>query len=624
MGLCFFSNLYAQEKPLETPASVEYPGIIETFEKLIKIDSDKIKNQINDLTKNGQTVIDSKDTFNLDFAPDFLNSVILHSNSGYLKLASKSKCHFYATMITDLLKNSEGKIQNVIVNYIDKESQKKSLVLTKQDFLTKVINSECPEVKNLISSFQIKILDKTLSTIKFEIPSGKEQCRGVHLEWSKNLQTPFLCQIYEISKEAKDPLISSKNPNLKAIASLIDKKQTPSQKDYIENICTHLDNEELFCEDFLNVSFWNKVAAGYEDKIYAEGICQTIYQTPNLSKDQLKQCLMRMKREKDLCLYSSSKNQGLSPASECDIISTAMNYSTLRSNYADCPAGSDQLAITNLTRLLLNFTRTSIKPFKGSCSSISVGEAYEFNKKFDNDENWKLEACYDDKEAQREVCYKTYFGQYDNQVEGYGKVVAQILKETQQAASTLECSMVDSQEYNPLLLEYKSGCHIIYDRRKCFFSKCEHKILYNDKPVTYIKIKNNLSLDYFPSNIQDERFSQQYILTHDFNKTGRNINNLTSMVSFFKKSKSGIIHGVGCAEDLLPSFFKTKSFNQCSPLPFIIDGMIKENDKVSFVTRTAADTLVAPRIISWSNIYSAVRSYQSQHPIGIWTLYGFD
>ena len=90
------------------------------------------------------------------------------------------------------------------------------------------------------------------------------------------------------------------------------------------------------------------------------------------------------------------------------------------------------------------------------------------------------------------------------------------------------------------------------------------------------------------------------------------------------KNKKGIIHGIGCAEDLLPSFFKTKAFNQCSPLPFIIDGMLKENDKVVFVTRSGADSLQAPRLVGWSLVYSAVKSYQRTHPLKLWTLDGLD
>jgi hypothetical protein len=131
-------------------------------------------------------------------------------------------------------------------------------------------------------------------------------------------------------------------------------------------------------------------------------------------------------------------------------------------------------------------------------------------------------------------------------------------------------------------------------------------------------------IDYFPTAVKDERFSQHYLLTRDFKQSGKSLNNLSGITKFFKSSNKGIIHGVGCAEFLLPTFFKLRSINQCTPLPFIIDGMIKEVDKTVFTTRTAVDSLQAPRLISWSSIYSGVKSYQQLHPLKMWTMYGLD
>jgi len=625
LGLCFFSSLNAQTTPLPTPQSTEYPGIIETFEKLIKIDADRFKNKSNELIKSGQVFADSKEVTSLDLDPDFLNSVILHSDPGYIRMASINKCRFYDTLVTDLLKTSEGKIKNVFVTYINNKSERESAIISKQDFLNKVVNQECPETKNLIAQFQVKVLDNTLKDIVFEVPTGKEQCHNVHLAWVKNPKMPYLCQLYEYINDAREGHGDSKDlSQRRSMAKVLEQKQTLTQKEYIENICTHLANEDLFCEEFLNVSFWNKVSNGYEDKIYAQDICKKVYNTSELSVAQIKQCLARMKKENDICLYPAGRNHGLTPQPECDDISTAMNFSALRSNYKDCPGNSDQLAVTNMARLLLNISKEPIKAYKGICSTISAGETLDFNKRFDNEENWKLEACFDDKVNEKEVCFKTYFGQYGEQSEGFDKVVANILRLTRGADPTLRCEMVDSQDFNPLLLQYKSGCQIIYERSKCFLSQCEHRILYNDRTIDFIKLKNRLSFDYFPTTLKEERFAQQYILTAEYKQTGKTLSNLTNISHFFKYSKRGIIHGIGCSEELLPSFFKTKSFNQCTPLPFIIDGMIKEKEKVVFVTRTAVDSLQAPRIISWANIYSAVKAYQKNQPLKIWTLYGFD
>lgn len=621
-GLCFFS--FAQTTPLVTPQSTEYPGIIQTFEKIIQVDSNKFQKRSDLLIKNGNVFSGGTSISNLELDPDFLNSIILHSDPGYLRLASSDKCRFYETILTDLLKSTEGKIKNILMTYIEKE-KRQAAIISKKDFLGKVVNQECPATQKTIAAFQIKTLDETLKKINFEIPSGIDQCRNIHINWVNNPNTPFLCQIYEYVKEARvgggDP---NDLPQRRSVARILEEKQSLVQKDYIENICQHLDDEDIFCEEFLNVSFWTKVAGGYEDKIYADDICKKVIGQNKLSAPQYNACLARIKKEKDLCLYPAGINSGLRPQPDCDQLSTALNFSSLKSDYQDCPGNSDQMVATNMGRIIKHFTPGSGSNSKGACSSISSGETYQFNKNFNNDENWRLEACYEDSLNQREICQKTFFGNFNNLPESYTNVVSNILQKTRGADLNLVCEMLDAADYNPLILQYKSGCYIVYNRDNCFISQCQHKIIYNDRSIDLIKIKNRATLAYYPINIQEERFSQQYLLSRDYKKTARSMNNLSAIRTYFKKSQSSIIHGIGCAEDLLPTFFKANMLNQCTALPFLINGMIKDDDKVVFVTRTAADSLQAPRLISWNTIFSAVKSYQRQHPLKLWTMHALD
>lgn len=621
-GLCLSS--LAQTTPLETPKKVEYPGTIQTFEKLIQIDDAKFQKRLDILIKNGKVFTDASSVKDLDLDPDFLNSIILHSDPGYLRLASSSKCRFYESILTDLLRSAEGKIRNILITYIEKEVREYA-VISRKDFLTKVVNQECPETQKNIAAFQVRTLEETLKEISFDIPSGIDQCKNIHINWVNNPKTPFLCQIHEYIKEAKNGEGDPKDlKNRRTVAKILDDKMTLVQEDYIENLCTNLDSDELFCEEFLNVSFWTKVAGGYESKNYAKNICEGIFNTTSLSNPQYLQCLARLRKEKDLCLYPGGRGTGLRPQPDCDQISTALNHSSLKANYLDCPGNSDQMIATNMGRIITHFTLGETPQAQGPCQAVSAGVTYAFNKNFDNGENWKVEACYEDKLLEREVCAKTFFGNYGNLPESYTTVVAEILKKTRGAEQNLTCKMVDSQDYNPLLLEFKSGCYIIYDRSDCYISKCQHKVLYNDRAIDYIKIKGNAALQYFPMNVREERFSQHYLLTRDFKKTGKTMNNLSGMMNYFKRSKGGIIHGVGCAEDLLPTFFKSKTLNQCTPLPFVINGVVKDKDKVVFITRTAGDSLQAPRLLSWSTIYSGVKSYQRSHPLKLWTMYGLD
>ncbi len=625
LGLCLSFSSFSQTTPIPTPPSVEYPGILESLENLISIDNTKYTKKNDLLIKSGAAVADFTAVSNIELDPDYLNSIILHSDPGYVKLASTSNCTFYDSIINDLLKSAEGRLKNVFITYVNKNKERESAIVLKKDFINRVVASECPETAKLIDQFQVKNLDQTIRTTNFDPPTGKDQCHNVYLEWLNNPKAPYFCKLHEFMKEARLGQGEVKDlQQRQAVAKILDQKLGIANKDYLENLCENFDHEELFCEEFLNVSFWSKVASGFENRIYAEDICAKAMNSTNLSDIQLKQCLARMRKENDLCLYPGGRNQGLTPAPQCDTLATALNFSSMRADYKDCPATNDQQAVTNMGRILLNISKEKIAPYNGTCTTISSGVTFEFNKRFDNEENWKLEACYDDALAEKEVCYKTYFGSYGTSPEAYNNVVANILRKTRGGDENLKCEMIDSEDYNPLLLQYKSGCYIIFDRSKCFISQCKHKILYNDREINLIKIKNRVTLDYVPSTVIDERFSQNYILTRDYRQNGRSLNNLSSIAAFFKKSKKGVIHGVGCAEDLLPSFFKTRSFNQCTPLPFIIDGMIRENDKTVFVTRSAIDSLQAPRLLSWSNVFSSVKAYQLLHPMRLWTMYGMD
>lgn len=621
-GLCLSS--LAQTTALETPKKTEYPGILETFEKLIQIDNTRFKKKSDLLIKNGNTLSDAGSVSNLDLEPDFLNSIVLHSDAGYLKLAGQNKCRFYDTLITDLLRSAEGRVKNVIVTYVNKNSVRETAVLSKKDFLQKVVTVECPESVKMIAAMSIKNLDATLKTVSFDLPTGEEQCHNIHLGWLSNPKTPYLCQIHEYISEANSNAGDATDlAQRKAVAKVLEQKISPTNREYLANICSHLDEEKLFCQDFLYVSFWNKVANGQASRIYADEICKRALKTQTLSEPQLRECLARIKKESDICLYPA-KTTGLVPQMECDLLSTALNYSGFRSDYNDSPVSSDQLGVTNVSRIVLNINKTPVRPYEGPASVISAAETFNFNAGFDNEEKWQIEACYDNMVTNLEVCTQTVIGKYLGLRQSYTTVVEEILKRTRGAEPNISCSMISESEFNPLLLKFKSGCHIIYNPATCQISKCPHKIIYNDRAITHIRIKSNLSMDYFPLNIPSERTSQHYLITNDFKRGSRSMGNLSAIVNFFKRSKKGVIHGVGCAEEILPSFFKLRTMNQCSPLPFIIDGIIVNEDKTVLVTRTAIDSLQAPRLISWSNIFSGVKSYQLLHPMRLWTMYGID
>lgn len=629
MGLRLL-NPYSHAQNLNSPLEVKsqdlkYPAIFQTFEELIKIDEQKFTKKGQLLSKNVKTLKDLNDVQKIDLDPDFLNSIILHSDPGFLRLGSRNKCFLYDLIITDLVKSSGGQIKDVYVTYLNKSGERESAMINKKDFLNKVVLTECPETQKMINQFQVKNIETVLNQTQFTMPVNRDQCHNLHLEWLSNPKTAYLCQLNQVIEDSQKPntLKDLKEAAARsALAKILDKKMSVPQKDYLSHLCGHLDDEELFCDEFLSVSFWSKVLSGTKADTYIRPLCSNMPTSGPVSVASIKTCINELKRNPEKCFFPQAGSTGLVPQMDCEQLSKALNYSSLNADYRDCAGTADQQAVINLSRLYRHFEPTGEVEVQGPCSVRASASAYDFIKRFETEDTWSLQTCYEDRVNNRENCLKTIIGDYPNKPESLTNVVATILKSTRGAEKSLKCKMLSSTVFNPNMLEFKSGCYIVYRPESCYSSHCDFKVFYNEREVTFIKKKDKITFNYFPLNIQDERFSQSYIITHDYKKGGVSISNLTKMKEFFKKHPKGIIHGMTCAEELLPSYFGGHSMNQCTVLPIIIDGIVEEEGSMSLVLRTGADSLQAPRLVSWSQVFSGIKSYQAKHPIRLWTLNG--
>ncbi len=625
------SLLFAQSIPipLQAPATSSYPGVYESFEKIIEFDEQRFDAKAKELAKAPQTLADIKDVQTVDLDPDFMNSLILNSPSGYLKLASKDRCAFYSTLIADLLRTKEGKVERIFVQYQNKNGQNITAVVPKQDFLNKAVLQACPQASELIAKFQVKVMDATIAETNFEIPSNTEQCDFTYLSWLNDSKTPYWCQIHELLAETEQPknipasdFRRKKTEDTRmAIAKILRGKLSDVQQEFLRNFCTNADNSKAFCSDFFTTNFFSKIVEKSKPESYIKDICQETLGKSAWSPAVLKECVRKLRFDQDACFWGSYESSGLSPRPRCDHLSLALNYSSLASDYDDCPRFSDQLAITNMSRVLRHIDKIPLMPTQGFCSAVSAGTVFEFNKKYDNEGIWKSSICYQEPIEDVEKCLPVFFGDYGTSTASLSTVVNEILFRTKGAGKDAKCEIVRKADWNPNILKYRYGCQIVVDQDNCGIGRCSYKIIFNEKEVKGLKVKEGLPLDYFPTDLMNEKYSQTYILQKDAQKKMKIVNTLPGMREFFRSNPKGILHGIGCAEDLQPSFFRKTVFNQCSPLPFIVDGIITEGDRAALITRSAADNIHAPRLVSWSTIYSAVKSYQYHHPVKQWTLY---
>jgi hypothetical protein len=144
--------------------------------------------------------------------------------------------------------------------------------MTKKDFINSVVSSECPESAALIDQFQIKNLDKTIASANFDHPTSQDQCHMSFGEWLTNSKTAYFCKLHEFMKEAKAGQGEANDLSQRvAISKILEKKLAPPQQDYLETLCNSLDHEENFCQDFLNVSFWSKIAVAKISSVFLSG-----------------------------------------------------------------------------------------------------------------------------------------------------------------------------------------------------------------------------------------------------------------------------------------------------------------------------------------------------------------
>ncbi len=631
MAVLLLSLVFSQDPvaPLQTPSSAKYPGVYESFEKLIQFDDQRFLAKEKELQKAKRTLADLVDVNTVDIDPDFMNSIILNSPSGYLRIAGKDKCAFYDSMLADLLQTKDGKIQKVFIQYQDKNSQNVSAIVPKQDFLDKVVYKSCPQTKTTVAKFQIKVIDGTIKDTNFEMPNNREQCDFLYNTWVNDSKTPYWCQIHELLEETsgnqslpEDFKARQEVQTKMAVGKILRGKLTDAQQDFIKNFCTHADNSKLFCDEFFSTNYFSKVVEGTKPAINIKDICQTALGKNAWSPAVIKECARKLRSEQEACFWGSYDLSGISPRPRCDHLSLALNFSSLHSEYNDCPRYSDQQGVTNMSRVIRHLEKPPEIPLKGFCSIQSAGTVFEFNRRFGNEDMWKAGVCYMDRVEEKEKCLPMFFGDYANSPASLTNVLSEVLFRTKGAPKDIKCEIVKQSEYSPTLLEYRYGCFVIVSDYNCGMANCDFKLMYNEKEVKDIKFREGLAFDYFPTDLMNEKYSQTYILQKDAQKKSRGISTITALKDFFKTNPSGILHGIGCAEDLLPGFFKKYAFNQCTPLPFIVDGIVSEGDRMVLITRSAADNIHAPRLISWSLIYSAVSSYQHHHPVRQWTLHG--
>lgn len=616
----------------------KFPGVIESLEELIEIDRTRFNKKQTLIASNPKLASELVKVENFQLDSDFVQSVLFHSDKRFTKLMSENPCGFPALLDTELLRNASGKLTDVIVNYA-KNDKTELAIMPKKDFLEYFYKKECKEnerYKGLFSSEKIK---NTFSGIPIIHPKIENECQSILEAWQKDPQMPYLCDVIEnvangdkaqleLMRAQGNPRTRNELTNAVALAESYRKRIPEASLVYFKNVCETLASPVQFCSSYFNQSYWTKVVNRQAEKFDLLPRCQNILKKEMITPKELETCAYQFNSNNELCLYEKrDTHQSLTPKPTCSLISKALNYSRLYRGYNDCPNLIGNEGITNTARLLFHLSDDFRKNFsqssdnKLSCLSNPTAAFAKLTLDFEAKAAWGQKVCYDDTINKVEVCLPIIMGSSSNSPYSEEKQIHAILYKTKGIEKSTKCEVISRDEFNPIILKFKFGCFIIYNPENCYGVNCPKKIFFNEREITHIRYSFSNDFDYFPSSVAKERYAMSSLIDNTLSLSSAKITNITSLRFYLNQGPNYIIHGMGCAEDLLPSFFQKDFMSQCSPVSFIVDGLIEKSGRASLVMRTSLDDLHTPRIIDWNYLYSSVRSYQELHPLKFWGLY---
>jgi hypothetical protein len=571
--------------------------------------------------------------------PFFMRSLIFYSDEMYFPILTEDQCSLYALIENNLLKTREGNIRNVGVVFKTKEGRQISALIEKKVFLNYVYENECQNQKDLSVLFSPKNFPKTFKTFTLSRPKTYSACLEQLDKVKKSLNTPYLCKIPKVIKEGKiaDRILSSigNNEEKKMLAlSKISREKNYYLKNtslfdqnYLNHLCENLDNPKNFCTFFRADDAWSKVIFGDLPTYKLDFKCMEYLKLIKLpSKDQLNLCANKFKENPQVCEPLNGGNT-LYPSYPCDKLSTILKVSHLKTNFRDCPSKIDNDSVTNIYRIFQHFyEKKEVTTDVSACINNSYREALNVLARSDGDySNWPLHMCFTDPKKSKEECLPYVPGSDMESPVSETRVLNQILQSTKGASRKEICTLVGTKEYNPVKLEYRNGCFIVFDTSACSSYYCPRKIIYRNEELKNIRYQGQGTINYFP-NIPGKAFDSAVgALKRKLSVRFEELRSLSEIVRFFNKYKKGIAHGIGCLEDFYPYLFKKNALNACRPIPFIIDGIVKDaNQKTWMSFRSTIDDVHGPHLIHWNNLFTSLKNYEEIHPLKTWTLYGIE
>jgi len=609
------------------------PGLIESYEKLLGLDELQSSKAVGLLTGKKSP---GPPTGEMRLNSYFLRSIFINSETRYVSLAEQGECTFLSLLENGLLKWSNLPANSVLIDEKKSESEIISSIISLPVFLQTNYRTKCTSNREQNELFSEKNLTATIKNLSLKIPRSETECHNIFAQWRANNSLPHLCRLHELIQNGQkaekiinglDEKEMEKRRSLeKSIRekNLIENAVPLFERSYISNLCKNLNNEKEYCETYIGQDTWNKVINGELPSYTMSFLCQDILKKSEITNKDFILCAAKMKNTPKLCHAINLKERTtLFPRPNCQEVALALNSGHLKTDYRDCPSSIDTEGITNIFRLQRHFAPDSALFPNNDCHSDPYFSYAKMVIDFAGDtDNWPLKICYTDPVLRKEKCVAYIPGNNLKEKMAEGVVVGKILERLRGVPDKTTCKIIDVNDFKPSLLQYQTGCFIVRDTNNCATDGCERKIYYDKNLISGISFRGAFFYEYFANSYISEKFSSQNILAETYRLQNKVLKNLTELNFFLEQNKKGVAHAVGCVEDLLPQYFSRSALNQCRPIPFIIDGVVKKNNNNFLSVRSSVDDLHLPRLISWGFVFSALSNYRELHPLQKWTLYG--
>ncbi len=592
--------------------SQSVPGVIESFERILKIQNTQFESYKNQVQPNLQILSNFSGLKDVEIEYDYIKAILFNSDDSLLTLARQNECFFIAALENRLITPHAEETENIYINYKDKNNQLQKAKVPLPVYISEIYKKKCITNKEKSVLYNDSNVRKTVGDFNFAIPKDSASCQKIYQTWLTSLDTAYLCGINNKLRKGSKVEIAFYTENIQ-----LDKRV------YLQNLCSSLNNETKFCSSYLKDDVWTKIVNHAQPLYKMSFKCEDMYGKSPLNDQEIKNCASKLNADVNFCVnHGNSKFPSYFPLPNCKEISNALNVSKLQTNYQDCPGLIDNEGITNVHRIVNHFNPSNVISTTAACQGEAFYSLARLTKDTENERQWPLEICYLNRVINKKECVKYIPGTRPEVSNNEIKIISNVIYKYKGGTKDTQCKIVDSKLYNPFRTEFKVGCFILIDLKSCSSLKCDKKVIWDSKVQEDIEFRGEPLFEYYATNYLQDNLSLTSLISEVNKIKVKNILNLTQLRNHLDLGPNSIIHGTGCAEDIMPELYIRRAMNQCSPLPFIIDGYLKDGDQNKVVVRLSTDDLHSPRILYWTRIFNAVTAYQQLQPLKTWTLNG--